>query len=58
MQRYEYVKLPYNIIPPGIKERYQLHNIVHSDHVFIEIRKGMCGLPQAGKLANELLQKN
>ena len=32
--------------------------MVHNDKIYVEIRKGMYGLPQAGILANKLLQKN
>ena len=37
---------------------YNLHDKVAGDgHVYVEIRKGMYGLPQAGILAQELLEK-
>ena len=38
-------------------ERYQLKSKEHNKHVYVEIRKGMYGLPQAGKIANDELQK-
>eukprot|EP00957_Ditylum_brightwellii_P148741 11324479-Ditylum_brightwellii.AAC.1 len=36
---------------------YHLHDKVHNGFVYMEIRKGMYGLPQAGKIANVLLRK-
>lgn len=53
MERYEYICLPVHMIPDSIMELYELHNLVHHDHVYVEIRKGMYGLPQAGKIAND-----
>jgi len=35
----------------------QLHDKVINGHVYMEIRRGMYGLPQAGILANKLLRK-
>ena len=54
---YEYMKMPIEIIPQEIIDQCNLHNLVHKGHVHIEIRKGMHGLPQAGLLANQLLQQ-
>jgi hypothetical protein len=31
--------------------KYKLLPLVHHDHVYVEIRKGMYGLPQAGQIA-------
>ena len=57
MSRYEYMKLPINLFPPEIIEQYNLLPLVHDDnHVYMEILKGMYGLPQAGKLANDQLK--
>jgi len=55
MERYEYMHLPANIIPDEIMQQYNLHQLAHNGQVHIEIRKGMYGLPQAGKLANQQL---
>ena len=49
----------YQDIPQETKDEYSLQNIVHTDgDVYTEIRKGMCGLPQAGIVANTDLQKH
>lgn len=55
---YEYMRLPLDIIPEEVRRKYNLDSMVESDgYVYIEIRKGMYGLPQAGILANKLLTK-
>ena len=58
MPRFEYIKLPFSLIPADIQERYNLKHKVTENHVYVEVRKGMYGLPQDGKLANDLLQAN
>ena len=57
MERYEYMRIHIKLIPPEIIEEYNLLELVHNDYVYIEIRKGMYGLPQAGIIANKLLAK-
>jgi hypothetical protein len=47
------------MIPDKIIQQYQLQQLVTPDSwVYIEIRKGMYGLKQAGILANQRLQKH
>ena len=53
---YEYMKIPIQKIPKEFMDAYDLHNKVHNGHIYCEIRKGMYGLPQAGKIANDLLK--
>jgi hypothetical protein len=57
MERYEYMRLPIAIIPDEIIQQYNLLPLVHNGYVYMEIRQGMYGLPQAGILANQLLAK-
>jgi hypothetical protein len=58
LPNYEYMQLCLDIIPEEIILAYNLRDIVDPDGwVYIEIRKGMYGLPQAGILANKLLEK-
>jgi hypothetical protein len=53
-----YMRLHLNIIPNKIIHHYNLWHIVTPDGwIYIEIWKGMYGLPQAGILANQLLEK-
>lgn len=55
MSRYEYMRVPLASIPAAIQEYYKLSSLAHNGNVFVEIRKGMYGLPQAGRLANDAL---
>src|SRR5687768_907863 len=58
MSCYEYMKLPVHMIPQEIMEQYKLHELAHKDFIYIEIRKGMYGLPQAGLIAKQKLIKH
>jgi hypothetical protein len=51
------MQLPLDIIPNEIIKKYNLRELVHDGKVYIEIRKGMYGLRQAGILANKLRVK-
>jgi hypothetical protein len=56
MSRYEYMKLHISKIPDEIIEEYNLASITTTDGwVYMEIRKGMPGLKQAGRIANDRL---
>jgi len=53
----EYVKLKLTDIPEEIIVEYKLRELATPDgSVYIEITKGMHGLPQSGLLANEQLE--
>ena len=58
MERFEYMKVKADIIPDEIMQQYMLEPMVTDGWVYIEIRKGMYGLPQAGLLANLKLTKH
>jgi hypothetical protein len=45
-------------LPQETIEKYDLNEHAKDGKVYIEIQKGMYGLPQAGIIANELLQRN
>jgi hypothetical protein len=56
MPRYEYMKLHISKIPDEIIDGYQLQSLTTADGwVYMEIRKGMPGLKQAGCIANNRL---
>jgi hypothetical protein len=57
MERFEYMRIPLHMIPDEIMDLYNLHDLVEDGFVYVEVRKGMYGLPQAGKLANDRLTK-
>ena len=48
--------MPIALFPAHIREQYQLQgDRIKNNFVFLEIRKEIYGLPQAGILANKLL---
>jgi hypothetical protein len=57
MARFEYMRFPIAIIPQEVIDAYDLMSMVHNDHIYVEIRHGMYGLPQAGIIANQLLTR-
>jgi hypothetical protein len=57
LARYEYMKFPIALFPEHIVEQYALNTHVHKGFIYVEIRKAIYGLPQAGILANQLLRK-
>jgi hypothetical protein len=57
LPKYEYMRLPLSIAPDEIIAKYNLQAISTAGWVYIEIRKGVYGLKQAGILANQLLQQ-
>ena len=58
MERYEYMKMKIEHFPEEIIEEYNLREKVTPDgYLYVEVRAGMYGLPQAGILAQELLEK-
>jgi hypothetical protein len=55
LDRPEYMQLALTIIPQEIIDKYKLMDKEKNGKVYIRIDKGMYGLPQAGRLANNLL---
>jgi hypothetical protein len=56
LPRFEYMKMLLSRFPEEIIKKYNLNALAVDGWVYIEIRKGMYGLKQAGLLANQLLQ--
>jgi hypothetical protein len=56
--RFEYMVINLSLLPQETIDKYNLIELSQDGKVYIEIQKGMYGLPQAGILANELLQRN
>jgi hypothetical protein len=52
---YEYMRIPAVHIPDCIMEQYKLTPLVHNCNVLVQNRKGMYGLPHAGRIANNRL---
>jgi hypothetical protein len=51
------MKIPIALLPNNIIKHYKLQEKVLDGYIYMEIRKGMYGLPQAGILANKLLKE-
>jgi hypothetical protein len=54
--RYKYMRMPLSLFPDDIIVHYNLLEKVLNGFVYMEIHRGMYGLPQAGILANKLLK--
>lgn len=46
-----------DLVPEEFKTEYKLHDKIHNGYIYMEIQKGMYGLPQSGISANKLLKK-
>ena len=58
LRRPEFVKIKINNIPEEIIKEYKLRDkVTPTGHVYIMVTKCMYGLPQAGLIANKLLEK-
>jgi hypothetical protein len=55
MEEFEYLRIPVKLIPLEIITQYTLIRLVSDGHIYIEVQKGMYGLPHAGILANHIL---
>ena len=57
MDRYEYMRLSINLFPEHTMQQYNLRQHARKGYIYVEIRKAIYGLPQAGILSNLLLRK-
>jgi hypothetical protein len=53
LPRFEYIKMLLAEFPEEIIQKYNLNALATNGWVYIEIRKGMYGLKQAGLLSNQ-----
>lgn len=58
LDRPEYMRISLKHIPLDVQLRYDIAAMVQNDYVIMEITKGIYGLPQAGKLAQDRLVKH
>jgi hypothetical protein len=58
LRRFEYMVINLASLLQETIEKYDLNELAQDEKVYIEIQKGMYGLPQAGILTNKLLQRN
>jgi hypothetical protein len=54
---FEYMKMPIPMFPAWIVKQYNLTQHVHKGYIYLEMRRAVWGLPQAGILANKSLRK-
>ena len=57
LDRFEHMRTPARLIPDEFVNLCNLWDKIEDGHMHAEIRKGICGLPQTGMLANKLSQK-
>ena len=57
LDRYEYIRIPIDIIPQHVIDQYDLTTKAKNGYVYCNIQKGIYGLPQSGIIANKLLKK-
>jgi hypothetical protein len=58
MARYEYMRLRLSDMPEDVIAHYRLNKIaIPEGYIYCEIQKGMYGLPQAGIIAQQLLEE-
>ena len=56
MERYEYIRILLKLVLEEIVKKYTLVELVNNDHyIYMKVRQGMYGIPQARKLAHEEL---
>ena len=56
MRRYEYMKISLAIFPDEIIAQYNLLQLASNGWLYLDIRKGMPGLKQSGRIANNRLK--
>ena len=56
MERSEYVRIKFLDIPQEFIEEYDLSKSSQNGWIYFEILRGCYGLPQSGRLANDLLR--
>jgi hypothetical protein len=57
LDHYEYMEMLFSLFPQDVIEHYDIHNKALNGYIYMEICKGMYGLPQGGILTNKPLKK-
>ena len=57
LDRFEYMSIPLTMLPEHVAQQYQMQEKENNGFIYVEIRKAIYGLPQAGALSNKLLKK-
>jgi hypothetical protein len=58
LEEYEYMRIHADLVPDEIIQQYNLQDKIVNGYVYMEIRKGMYGLPQAGIIAHNQLKEH
>ena len=58
MMDYGYMRIPRDIVPQEFIDEYGLERKFYKEFLYFEIRNGIYGLPQAGKLVNTILKQH
>jgi len=45
MIEFEYIRVPLSMFPIEIQQQYQLTKIIHNNHVIVEVRRSLYGIP-------------
>ena len=57
MAKKEYVRIRYTDIPEEFRKEYNLDEYVHNGWVYFEVVRPAYGLPQSGRIANDVLRE-
>ena len=57
MDRYEFMRMPISLFPKHIIKQYDLIKKLRNGFIYLETRRIIYGLPQAGMFANEYLEE-
>ena len=57
LEYFEYMKIPLKLFPEWTQEQYNLKELALEGWVYIEMRRAVWGLPQAGILVNKRLRR-
>ena len=57
-ERFEYMHIKIDLVPQAFIDENNLQDTIYNGYLYMEIRRGMYGLPQVGMLANKLLKKH
>ena len=53
----EYMRIQAALVPQEFIDKYELQDKIKDGYIYMRIIRGIYGLPQSGKLANDLLKK-
>ena len=56
MEEYEYMLMPLHLFPQNTIDQYKLQENAQNGQVYLEVRRDIYGLSQAGALANKQLK--